>query len=204
MELSHLIAFNLALAVAICSPGPALIYILQASLSGGRMVGFMTGCGSATAAAGWTLAALLGLDTLFQLFPWAYAGFKTAGALYLMFIAWKTWKNARVPIEVRARPHARAYMGGLMVNLANPKAVLFSGAVLVVVFPPGIGLGDKLIVAADQLAVEIVAYGLFATLLNTHAVSSRYLRLKPVFDRIAAAVLGALGVRLILDRSEIV
>ncbi|MEQ8665189.1 MAG: LysE family translocator [Rhodospirillales bacterium] len=201
MELSHLIAFNLALGVAICSPGPALIYIIQSSLSGGRAVGFLTGCGSATAAAGWTLAALMGLDQLFQLFPWAYAGFKTAGALYLMVIAWRTWRNAHVPIEVRARPHARAYLGGLLVNLANPKAVLFAGAVLVVVFPPGLSLADKALVTANHLGVEIVAYGLFATLLNTRAVSARYLRLKPVFDRVAAAVLGALGVRLILDRS---
>ena len=204
MQPEHLIAFNLALLVAICSPGPALIYIIQASLSGGRTVGFLTGCGSAVAAAGWTLAALLGLDQLFKLFPWAYTGFKIAGAFYLLYIAWKTWKYAHVPIEVRARPHARAFMGGLLVNLANPKAVLFAGAVLVVVFPPGLSLADKALVTANHLTVEIVAYALFAVLLNTRAVSARYLKLKPVFDRVAAAVLGALGVRLILDRSELV
>lgn len=200
MTVEHLIAFNLALAVAICSPGPAMLYITQASLSGGRMTGFFTGCGLATMAAAWTLAALLGLDAVFTLFPWAYTSFKIAGACYLIWIAVQTWRHARDPIQARERPHARAFIGGFLVNLANPKAVLFAGAVLVVIFPPDMTLMAKGIITLNHLLIEVIAYGLFAAVLNTAHVSQRYLALKPMFDRLAATVLGALGIRLLVDR----
>ena len=70
-----------------------------------------------------TLAALLGLQTLFALFPWAYAAFKTVGALYLIYLAWKTWRAAHNPTSTAPHPAARAFLGGILVNLANPKSV---------------------------------------------------------------------------------
>ena len=95
MDAEHLLAFNLALLAAIASPGPALLYALRMTLGGGRAAGIATGCGLAVMAATWTLMALLGLDGLFRLFPWAYTAFKIAGALYLLYVAWTTWRGAR-------------------------------------------------------------------------------------------------------------
>ena len=87
-----------------------------------------------------------------------------------------------------------------MVNLANPKSVLFSAAVLVVIFPAGLGAADMAMIVSNHLMVEIVAYGGFALVLSTQSVSQRYMRAKPALDRIAALMLGALGVRLMMDR----
>jgi len=200
MTLELMIAFNLALGVAILSPGPALLYLMRTALTGGWRTGFVTGCGLGASAAGWTLAALLGLDALFTLFPWAYMGFKIAGAFYLIWVAIQTWRHAKDSITAATRPHARSFLGGLMINLANPKAVLFAGAVLVVIFPPDLGLTEKGLITLNHFIVECIAYGLFSLLLNTPQVSRRYLALKPIFDRIAATVLGALGIRLLTDR----
>jgi len=200
MNAAHLGAFNLALLVALASPGPALLYALRTTLSNGRVAGILTGCGLGTMAATWTFMALLGLDGLFRLFPWAYATFKILGAIYLIYIAWNTWRSAGAPIGEVSRPHARAFLGGVLVNLANPKSVLFAAAVLVVIFPAGLTGPQMALVVGNHLAVEFIAYSCFAILLSTRSVSSRYLRAKPVLDRIAAAVLGALGVRLILER----
>ena len=200
MEAAHFIAFNLALLAAIASPGPAMLYAVRATLSGGRKVGISTGCGLGLMAALWTLMALIGLDGLFTLFPWAYTTFKIAGALYLLYVAWSTWRGASDPVEASDRPHARAFLGGLLVNLANPKSVLFAAAVLVVIFPPELTVAQKAVIFGNHLAIELIAYTSFALLLSTEPVSRRYLRAKPVLDRIAAAVLGALGVRLILER----
>ena len=99
-----------------------------------------------------------------------------------------------------ATPQRRAFLSGLLVNLANPKSVLFAASVLVVIFPPELGASEKLLIIANHLAVELAAYSLFALALSTAPARDGYLRLKPVFDRIAAAVLGALGLRLMLDR----
>ena len=200
MNLEHVVAFNLALLAALASPGPALLYAVRSTLAGGRAVGIATGCGLATMAAAWTGMALVGLDGVLRLFPSAYVAMKLAGAAYLIWLAWQTWRHAGDPVSVAARPRARAYLGGVMVNLANPKSVFFAAAVLVVIFPPGLTVSQSALIVGNHLLVEVVAYAAFALLLSRPAVGARYLGAKRLLDRAAATVLGALGVRLLLDR----
>jgi len=87
MTFEHLILFNIALLAALASPGPAFLVMIRTSLNAGRTAGIALGCGLGLIAALWTLMALLGLDTVFKLFPWAYAAVKTIGAIYLIYIA---------------------------------------------------------------------------------------------------------------------
>ncbi|RSK35933.1 LysE family translocator [Rhodovulum iodosum] len=181
-------------------PGPALLYALRMAVAGGFAAGAATGAGLGLIAAGWTGAALLGLDAALALFPWAYAILKAAGALYLIFIAWGLWRDARAPAADSAHPGRRAFLGGVLVNLANPKSVLFAASVLVVIFPPGLTLAQKGLVVANHFVVELVVYAAFAAALATPAARAGYLWAKPAIDRAAALLLGALGLRLILDR----
>lgn len=203
MELTHIIAFNLTLLAAIASPGPAMLFSVRATLTGGLRQGITTGVGLGVMAACWTTLALLGLDGIFAVFPWAYLAMKIAGAIYLIWIAVGMWRNARTPLHATgdAVPRRQAFLNGMAVNLANPKSVLFASAVLLVIFPRDITLAEKAFVVANHLAVELICYTGFALLLSTAPARDGYLRLKPVLDRIAAAVLGALGLRLLLDRS---
>ncbi|SIO24357.1 Threonine/homoserine/homoserine lactone efflux protein [Rhodovulum sp. ES.010] len=200
MEPAHLIAFNLTLLAAMAAPGPALLYALRQAIAGGFATGVATGAGLGFMAAAWTSAALLGLDAVFRVFPWAYAVLKVVGAGYLLYIAWGMWRDARKPVADSAHPGRRAFLGGVLVNLANPKSMLFAASVLVVIFPPDMGAAAKALVVANHFAVEVIVYALFAALLSGRGARMGYLRAKPVLDRIAAAVLGALGLRLLLGR----
>ncbi|MHA6323970.1 LysE family translocator [Roseivivax sp. CAU 1753] len=200
MDAAHIIAFNLALLAAMAAPGPALLFALRQSIAGGFRAGFATGLGLAVAAAFWTSMALAGLEAVFVLVPAAYLVLKIGGALYLIYIAYTLWRDARQPLEDSAGPGRRAFLGGMLVNLANPKSVLFAASVLVVIFPAGLQLADKALIVANHFAVEVAVYGLFAALLATPPARAGYLRLKTGMDRVAAAVLGALGLRLLLDR----
>ena len=200
MEPAHLIAFNLTLLAALASPGPALMFALRQSISGGRSTGIATGAGLALMAACWTAAALLGLEVVFALVPAAYLAMKIAGAAYLIWIAIHVWRDATRPVAEAAHPGRRAFLGGVLVNLLNPKSVLFAAAVLVVIFPPGLTLADKALIVANHFLVELAIYSGFAILLTTRPARAGYLRLKPAIDRAAALILGALGLRLLIDR----
>ncbi len=203
MQLTHLIAFNLTLLAAIASPGPAMLFSIRATLRGGFRGGLETGVGLACMAAAWTMLALMGLDAVFVLFPWAYGALKLLGAVYLIWIAYGLWRDAKVPLsEAPERQRGqRPFVDGLLVNLANPKSVLFASAVLLVIFPQELTLGQKAFVVANHLAVEIICYTGFALMFSTAPVREGYLRLKPMLDRVFAWVLGALGLRLLFDRS---
>lgn len=200
MTTAQFIAFNLTLLAAMAAPGPALLYALRQSMAGGFWTGVATGAGLGVMAALWTGAALLGLNAVFAVVPWAYLVLKTAGAIYLLWIAVQLWRSAHAPVTDSARPGARAFLGGLLVNLANPKSVLFAGAVLVVIFPPDLSLGAKALIVANHLVVELAVYTLFAAFLSSAPARAGYLRLKPIIDRTAAVILGALGLRLLFGR----
>ena len=197
----HFLAFNLMLLAAIASPGPALLFLTRTSLAEGRAAGIAAAFGLATMAALWTLAALLGLDALFTLFPWAYFLVKTLGAAYLIWIAIQMWRQARAPIQAsRAAARSRFFRQGILINLGNPKSVLFSAAVLVVIFPPDLTLTGKTLIFLNHLAVEALVQPALAILLSTETIRRRYLGAKIITDRLAAGVLGALGLRLLADR----
>ncbi|WP_439123475.1 LysE family translocator [Marivita sp.] len=200
MTTAQALAFNLTLLAAMAAPGPALLYALRQSVAGGFWAGVATGAGLGLMAALWTGAALLGLNAVFALVPWAYIALKTAGALYLLWVAAQLWRSAHSPVSDSAHPGAKAFFGGLLVNLANPKSVFFASAVLVVIFPPDLSLAAKALIVANHFAVELIVYTLFAACLSSGPARAGYLRLKPIIDRAAALILGALGLRLLFGR----
>jgi threonine efflux protein len=200
MTLESLIAFNLVLMAAIASPGAALLYFVKTTVASGRRAGLITGLGLGTAAAGWTLAALIGLESVFTLFPWAYSALRIGGALYLIWIAVQTWRNASHPLPDTPMPQGRALLSGLLVNAGNPKSMLFAAAVIVVVFPQGLTPAEITLIVLNHWLLELAFYAVFAFALGSNTARSRYLRLKPLLDRIAATLLGALGLKLLTDR----
>jgi len=201
MDIQHILAFNLALLVAIASPGPALLVALRTNLGAGRASGLAVGCGLGLMAATWTLTAVLGLDWVFRMFPWLYATVKIAGALYLLYVAYKMWRSAKAPIDLKSQKAEHAFLSGVLVNLLNPKAVLFAAAVLIVIFPGKLTVPEGAFLVLNHLFIEWSFYAVLAFALSTRAVSEKYLKAKAYIDRGAALVLGGLGLKLLLSKA---
>ncbi|MEL7025910.1 MAG: LysE family transporter [Pseudomonadota bacterium] len=201
MELGHLIAFNAALAAAWIAPGPAMLVCVRSSLRGGWREGLATGIGLASMGAMWTMAALFGLEAVFRFFPWTYGVLKIAGALYLIWIAIQTWRHADDPVLETPVMQSKAFRNGALVNLANPKAVLFAGAVLVVIFPPDLPLSMRFAVGFNHFVFEAIAYGLLALFVDRSGLARPLLAAKKGLERATGVILGALGIRLLLDRT---
>ena len=200
MTFELILAFNLALLAAIASPGPAFLMSIRTSLAKGRAAGFRLGVGLGLMASLWTLAALLGLQSLFVLMPWAYTAIKLAGAAYLLWIAYQTWIGASAPLSVTTQPATRDFLDGVLLNFSNPKSVLFAAAVLIVIFPPDLTLAEKGFIVLNHFLVEVLCYGLIAFVMSRPRISSAYLKGKAWADRFAGVVMAALGLRLLFQR----
>jgi len=202
MTIELIIAFNLASIAAWLSPGPAMLVAIRTALVKGRRAGILIGIGLAFIASMWVLAALLGLHVVFEWFPWAYLAIKIIGAAYLFYIAWKTWKDAKKPVSAvaKAETKSRPLIDGILLNLSNPKSVLFAAAVLVVIFPPDLSIAAKTTIVLNLFFLEVTAYTILAFTITTKAVSSAFLSIKHWFDRFAAIILGGLGLRLLFQR----
>lgn len=194
----QILAFNVALIVSMMSPGPALLVAMRTNLAAGRAAGIAVGCGLGLVASTWTLMALLGFAAVFERFPAAYAVGRGVGAIYLLYLGVRMWRGARDPLSAGPAARRRAFVQGLLINLLNPKAILFAAAILIAIFPGGLDLPASLLIAGNHLLIELSFYTVLALCLTTETVMRRTLGAKVWVDRIAALVLGALGLRILL------
>ena len=196
MESAALIAFNLAILGALASPGPAIMAMLRAALGSGRRAGFLCGIGLGLGAVFWSLLAVLGLNAIFAVVPWAFIALKVAGAAYLIWLALTLWRRADTPVDTTSHSARTGLRLGLLTNLANPKAVVFVAAIFTTVFPEMPTGHEAALVLANHLALETVFYTALTFGLTIPAVRHLYLKSKAVFDRAAAAVLGVMALHI--------
>lgn len=117
---------SFALAV---TPGPDMLLIASRSMSQGRASGFVSLAGIQAGTYVHALAAALGLSQLLVAVPAAYDLIRFAGAVYLAYLAWKTFTSSASPLAANASlakvPLWRIFRQGLVTNLLNPKMALF-------------------------------------------------------------------------------
>lgn len=129
-----LFAFFLAALLFAYMPGPALIYTAAQTMARGRRAGFMAALGLHLGGYVHVLAATLGLSALFQLIPALYTVLKIVGGLYLIWlgISILRQKSAGTSVALVAEPKSgkRAFAESIVVEVLNPKSVLFYVAFL--------------------------------------------------------------------------
>lgn len=191
-----------ALSLAILSPGPAIIATAQAAAAHGRERALPYALGLATGASLWCLVALLGLAVVFRLNPVLFTVMKAFGGLYLLWFARGLWRAATEPLAKAAagpaRGALRGFLGGIALNLSNPKPALFYATLILSVFPRQLGPGVQAQIYGICLATELFWYALVAVLMSTGPIRSRYFAAQFWIDRSCAVALAALGVLLIL------
>lgn len=152
-------AFVGVMAVMAVTPGPANLLAVATGARRGRAAALAAVAGMNGATLVWFGAAALGLGALVKAFPEVFRLIAVAGALYVAWLGIDALRAALRPAppdDAEAleappvRPGHSALVDGFMVQIANPKAVLFFTAVL----PPFIDTGRA---AGPQLALFAVA-----------------------------------------------
>lgn len=151
----HLYATFLGvMAVMAITPGPANIFSVANGVQRGKVGALLGVIGMNAATLVWFGAAALGLGALVVAFPQVFRLISIAGALYVAWLGYQAWRGAfrtaADPDHPTVRLGRSALVDGFMVQIANPKAVLFFTAVL----PPFLDVNRP---AAPQLALFAVA-----------------------------------------------
>jgi|SRR5271155_4034483 len=126
--------------LAVATPGPGVAAVIAQGLARGSagapafIAGFLVGDLI------WFFAAAFGLSALAQTAHAAFVIVKYAGALYLLYLAYKLWTAPARPLaEVKEQRLARGprslFLGSLTLTLSNPKPMLFFLALLPSVVP---------------------------------------------------------------------
>lgn len=158
LSMPTLALFSAACLALTATPGPDMLLIASRSVSQGRAAGFATLAGIQLGTYCHAIAAAMGLSQLFLAVPLAYDAVRSAGAIYLLYLAWKTLRNKDGFLTPTKQPNNQSLhqimMQGLLTNLLNPKMALF----VLALFP------QFLLPAAGSVMLQIL---LLATVLNT-------------------------------------
>ena len=195
-----LLGFWITHLAAVASPGPSFVIVTRAAVVGSAERGVRVALGLAIGTLVWALGAWFGLGALFSAIPALYGMVKIAAALFLLFIAWMTWRHAREPLPEPtgdAGANEGAVRLGILTQIANPKVAVFFGSIFVAILPPEPGAAMLAAVFAIVCLNEFTWYALVALVLSRPVIRRRYARAKVAIDRAAAAILAALGIGLI-------
>jgi threonine/homoserine/homoserine lactone efflux protein len=126
-DVSTFAAFALASLALLVIPGPAVLYIVNRSVSDGRTVGLAAVAGLELGNLVHALAAAAGLSAVLATSATAFNMVKWIGAAYLIVVGVRTLlrRPQLIATDRTAISHRRAFGQGVVVNILNPKVALF-------------------------------------------------------------------------------
>ena len=200
----YLIAYAGAAVLLSATPGPDMALFLQRTLSGGRAHGLAAMGGAMTGILVHTMAAAFGLSALIAASASLYGAVRVAGALYLLWLAWNALRHGSAlnvgPGGAPAKSLGSTFATGVLINVTNPKIVLFF-----VTFLPQFIAPDDSSPAGKFVALGIL-YVLISSLVNGAIILAaggflaalrRHPRRLRLFDYALAALMGGFAARLL-------
>jgi threonine/homoserine/homoserine lactone efflux protein len=180
------------------TPGADMMFCLGQGLRGGPRAALAADAGIAVGGMVHVLVAGLGLGALVARAPWLFEVIRWVGVAYLLWLAVQALRAGPVGAVKVAGSSSRAFRDGLLVNLTNPKVILF-----VLAFVP------QFVDAARPVLPQFLVFGAILSLgglgvnglvgVGAGGIGQRMAR-SPGFarwlGRVSAGVFAALAVRL--------
>ncbi|WP_420406034.1 LysE family translocator [Nisaea sp.] len=202
MDVTSLLVFALALALAAGSPGPSLAALVAQVLARGWRAVLPFVLAMWLGELIWLTMAIVGLVAVAETFHAAFVVIKWLGVGYLAWLAWKMWT---APAETAGatlpepRGGLKMFLSGMAVTLGNPKIMVFYLALLPTLIDLGnVGFADwvsismtlLIVLAAIDLSYVVLAAGARNLMRSPRAVR--------IANRTSATAMGGAAVAIAL------
>ena len=188
-----MLEFFIAALVIGIAPGPDNLFVLAQSATYGARLGFCIILGLCTGIAIHTCLLVAGVSALIAASPTAFFVIQCLGAAYLLYLAYKSFgvkagvvkmdgdsrsepgmtnnAESKDPVKSSGVPSARSlYMRGIIMNLTNPKVILF----VLSLIPPAVRLERPIhpslqmaIFGGEFILATMIVFGCIALLAGT-------------------------------------
>ncbi|MFY7004611.1 LysE family transporter [Acinetobacter pittii] len=161
MSLQVWFAYMLACWVISISPGAGAIASMSSGLNYGFRHGYWNAIGLQIALVLQIMVVAAGVGVLFATTPLAFQAVKWFGVAYLLYLAYLQWtapvKDIEIQQEKRDKSALALLLNGFVVNISNPKAIVF----LLAVLPQFLDLSKPqwiqyLIMAATMITIDLI------------------------------------------------
>lgn len=182
-----MLEFFIAAIVVALAPGPDNLFVLAQSATHGAKAGFCIICGLCTGILVQTGLLVVGVSALIAASPVAFFVIQCLGAAYLVYLAYKSFQ-VRAGVVVNSKfgvrnsesgvrsseldksqslSARRLYLRGIIMNLTNPKAILFALSFI----PPAVKMDSPLspsvqmlILGSEFVVATFIVFGTVALL----------------------------------------
>ncbi|CAA0253770.1 TPA: LysE family transporter [Acinetobacter baumannii] len=161
MSLQVWFAYMLACWVISISPGAGAIASMSSGLNYGFRHGYWNAVGLQIALLIQIMIVAAGVGVLFATTPLAFQAVKWFGVAYLLYLAYLQWtapvKDIEIQHEKKDKSVSALLFNGFVVNISNPKAIVF----LLAVLPQFLDLSKPqwiqyLIMAATMVTIDLI------------------------------------------------
>lgn len=161
MSLQVWFAYMLACWVISISPGAGAIASMSSGLNYGFRHGYWNAIGLQIALLIQIMIVAAGVGVLFATTPLAFQAVKWFGVAYLLYLAYLQWtapvKDIEIQHEKKNKTISALLLNGFVVNISNPKAIVF----LLAVLPQFLDLSKSqwiqyLIMAATMVTIDLI------------------------------------------------
>ena len=179
MELANWLALVGICFIGAMSPGPSLAVVLKHSLHSGRAGGIACAISHGTGVGLYALLAILGLGGLQQQWPMMFNLLIYAGAVYLLYLAYGSWRSSAAKLQVE-KAHGSwrsAARDGFAIAFLNPKLAIFFVALFSQFIPAGdMSLEQQVTMVITPTIIDTLWYVVVALLCS-------YSRFYPLLER---------------------
>lgn len=161
-----MLAFFLAALIVAAVPGPDNLFVLAQSATFGRKAGLRVVAGLCTGIFFQTVLLVAGVSLIIVNSPSAFFALQCAGAAYLLYLSFRSFQVRATALSISkglSLSPRDQYLRGIVMNLTNPKAVLFMLAFL----PPAVNLKSSIapslqmvILGAEFVLSVLIVFGL--------------------------------------------
>jgi threonine/homoserine/homoserine lactone efflux protein len=201
-----LLAYSVFL-VGVASPGPNILAIIGTSMSVSRHAGIALAFGVAAGSLTWGTLTAFGLAAMLSAYASALVFIKVAGGLYLLWLAYKSFRSAASVHDLEA-PKAgeglhsplRYAMRGYLVQMTNPKAALAWIATISLGLQPGSPSWVAAAIVLGIFVLSVLVHTLYAVAFSTSFMVSAYGRARRTIQATLGVFFAGAGLKLLSDR----
>jgi len=157
IEYATLLTFIPAAIALNMTPGADMMFCFGLGLRSGARSAIVASAGVSTGLMVHVLLAGLGLGAAVAAMPWLFDVIRWLGVAYLLYLAWGTIRNGAVRVDAPMKSSGHAFREGMLVNMTNPKIILFVLAFI----PQFVSPANGSVLAQFLLLGAIIAVGGF-------------------------------------------
>lgn len=206
----ELIAVATITILAVVSPGADFAMVTRNSILHGRAAGLLSSLGIACGVQLHVFYTMVGVGLLIRSSPQLFFGIKLFGAIYLIYVGYKTFVST--PAEDRGRFDASAaqtgmrprdaFQNGFFTNALNPKTTLFVLSVYTQVVSPETPLLIQFLYGLFMSFAHWTWFSLVAFFLSEKHLRTQLLTHQVLVNQVIGILLVGLGVGLSLSPSS--